>query len=320
MVGLLRGYGRVDLGATEVSLGEAHRAAYIALALALALPAAFGYAISLKDAPLLAGLVMLLLGVPHGGFDIALAHRRWQIGAPRALAGFLALYVGLAAAVVVLWFALPQLALPAFILMSAYHFSGDWSEDLPGLPRIVLGLGMISAPALLHRDAVSAIFAWLVPAETAGMTAQWMAAASVPLLQAGALILLVMAWTRPAAAVEIAATLLLAVFASPLVFFVVYWCLLHSPRHLLAVRSELRPRNWAAFVRLSWPYAPLAILGVLLGALLLPQLQLGQAVLAALFIGLAGLTVPHMALVDLCRPIHAIAQGNGSRVIDKMPE
>jgi Brp/Blh family beta-carotene 15,15'-monooxygenase len=281
---------------------QVHRAVYIALALALSVAAALGAGLSLLDAPLLAGTAMLLLGVPHGAFDVALAHRRWKIADPRALTGFLTLYVGLAAGVVALWFALPQLALPAFILMSGCHFSGDWAEGLPPLPRVILGLAMICAPAVLHREAVTEIFAWLAPAEVAATTAQAMAVAAIPLLQAAVLIVLVSAWTRAGLALEMASTLMLALFAAPLLFFLVYWCGLHSPRHMLEVRDELKPASLAAFARLSLPYAPLAIAGVLAGALLLPALALGEAVLAALFIALAALTVPHMLLVDLCRP------------------
>ena len=51
---------------------------FIALALTIALASLFGSKPSLMDFPLLAGAAMLLLGVPHGGFDVALAHRRWE--------------------------------------------------------------------------------------------------------------------------------------------------------------------------------------------------------------------------------------------------
>lgn len=285
-----------------------HRLGYTALALAIALPATFGAGVSLMDAPLLAGAAMLLLGVPHGAFDVALAHRRWSIGTPRALSAFLALYVGLAAAFAALWFALPQLALPVFIAMSGYHFAGDWKRDIPLLPRTIVGVAIIAAPALLHRDPVIQIFSWLVPVDVAVATAEAMAAACIPLLQAAALIVLVTAWTRPGAAMEMAVTLALAVFAAPLVFFVTYWCGLHSPRHMLSVRDELRPRSARAFLRLSSPYAPLTIVGVVAGALAWPHLDVGQAMLAAIFVALAALTVPHMLLVDLRRP-----RGAGSR-------
>lgn len=275
-----------------------HRFGFIGLALLIALPSAFGANLSLMDFPLVAGALMLLLGVPHGAFDVALAHRRWDIGTPRALTAFLALYVGLAAAFAAIWFLLPQLALPVFIVMSGVHFAGDWRNDMPLLPRIIVGLALITAPALLHREPVTEIFAWLVPAEVAITTAEVMAAASIPLLQAAALIVLVMAWLRPAAALEMAATLLLAVFAAPLVFFVVYWCGLHSVRHVLSVREELKPSSLAGLARLSLPYAPISMIGVILGALLWPHLEPGQAMLAVLFVALAALTVPHMMLVD----------------------
>lgn len=279
-----------------------HRFGFTVLALAIALPSAFGAQLSLMDFPLIAGAAMLLLGVPHGGFDVALAHRRWDIGTRSTLTAFLALYIGLAAGFAVLWFLLPQLALPVFIVMSGAHFAGDWRADIPVVPRMVVGLALITAPALLHRAPVEEIFVWLVPADVAVKSAEVMAAASIPLLQAAALIVLATAWSRPGAALEMAAVLLLAVFAAPLVFFVTYWCGLHSLRHVLAVQAELRPRSLPALARLSLPYAPIAIFGVVLGALLWPHLDLGQAVLAALFVSLAALTVPHMMLVDQLAP------------------
>jgi Brp/Blh family beta-carotene 15,15'-monooxygenase len=286
----------------HLTLSQWHRLVYTVLTLVIALPATFGAGFSLMDAPLLAGAAMLLLGVPHGAFDVALAHRRWPIETPRALTAFLALYVGLAVFFAGMWFALPQLALPVFIAMSGYHFAGDWKRDIPMLPRTIIGLAIITAPALLHRDPVIEIFTWLVPADVVVATAEGMAAVCIPLLQAAALIVLVTAWTRPAAAMEMAATLVLSVFAAPLVFFVTYWCGLHSTRHMLAVHDELKPRSAQAFFRLSSPYAPLTIVGVVGAALAWPHLALGQAMLAAIFVALAALTVPHMLLVDLRRP------------------
>jgi beta-carotene 15,15'-dioxygenase len=287
---------------SELSARQWHRFGFIALALTIAMASLFGSKPSLMDFPLLAGLAMLLLGVPHGGFDVSLAHRRWSIGTPRALSWFLALYIGLAAAFAALWFLLPQLALPVFIAMSGAHFAGDWRRDISLLPRTIIGLAIITAPALLHREPVVEIFTWLVPADVALSSAEVMAAASIPLLQAAALAALVTAWSRPTAALEMASVLLLAVFASPLVFFVTYWCGLHSLRHVFEVRDELRPRSLSALARLSWPYAPLAIIGVLAGALVWPHLEVGQAMLAVLFVSLAALTVPHMLLVDQFTP------------------
>jgi len=279
-----------------------HRIGFTVIALACALSAAAGSELSLMDWPLVAAAAMLFLGVPHGAFDVALAHRRWDIGSPRPLAAFLILYVGLAAFFAAVWFLLPQLALPVFIIMSGVHFAGDWRGELGLLPRTIVGLALITAPALLHRDPVMDIFAWLVPADVAMTTAESMAAAAIPLLQAAALIVLVTAWSRPGAALEMAAVLLLAVFAAPLVFFVTYWCGLHSLRHLFVVCEETKPQTAYAFMKLSLPYAPLTILGVVAGALLWPHLDLGQAALAVIFVSLAALTVPHMMLVDQYPP------------------
>ena len=100
------------------------------------------------------------------------------------------------------------------------------------------------------------------------------------------------------------AELLLLVAAAallpPLWYFVLYFCALHSPRHLLA-----------EFRRLSGPqrrYAALTLLVTTLAALLIAAAsgvhlqQFYESVNVMLyplvFIGLAALTVPHMCLLE----------------------
>jgi hypothetical protein len=85
------------------------------------------------------------------------------------------------------------------------------------------------------------------------------------------------------------------------VFFAIYFCALHSVRHLRSgFRAESRGRLTALIVVL---YTAVPILGAV--AVLLVSLSVGPIVavddrlLQVVFIGLAGLTVPHMILVGL---------------------
>ena len=108
--------------------------------------------------PWLAGLTTITLGVPHRGFDVALAKRRSQLDTPARLIPFVEVYMAIAAFIASLWFVLPSLALPLFLAMAAYHFSGDWGDELHQLPRLAIGATLICAPAILRRDQVIQIF------------------------------------------------------------------------------------------------------------------------------------------------------------------
>jgi len=273
-----------------------HRLAFIAIALGIVMASAAGLSVDLGAWPLLAGLLILTLGVPHGAFDMAIAKRGFHLDRPSDMAMTLGLYVGSAAAVLLLWLIAPQLALPAFLVYSAVHFADDWADELERLPRIVLGVALLTLTALAHPDKVAAIFAWLAPADVASATVTAMRIIGLFAAQAAVVILAVLALRSLAAAAEFGLLAALAILTPPVTFFIVYFCLLHSVRHTIAVHERLQPASPAAFARAAMPYAPLAIFGTVAGALALSTLDPGPALLSGVFIALAALSVPHMLL------------------------
>jgi Brp/Blh family beta-carotene 15,15'-monooxygenase len=99
---------------------------------------------------------------------------------------------------------------------------------------------------------------------------------------------------------ECTAALALGLALPPLWFFTIYFCGLHSPRHLIAhwpqVRAQ-RPR-WTAILVLSGYTAGTVVVAVAASVLIESAPLNGTAPLVRLlFIGLAALTVPHMALL-----------------------
>lgn len=276
-----------------------HSAAFVALVISVLLAQFIGISLNPLDWPVLAGLVVLFLGVPHGGFDVALAKRRWQLSSSIRLGVFLGTYVAIGAVIAALWFALPSLALPLFLAMAAYHFGGDWEDALDHLPRVIVGAALICAPAILNRGEVVNIFSWITPSSIAETTAQLMALAGVPLLQAALVISLIIAVEKPLVALEITAILLLGLLTPALCFFLVYFCGFHSVRHVFGVANELQPSSAADLVSRSIPYAPIAVAGVLALTGALTILAIPVEFLGVVFVILAALTAPHMLLVDL---------------------
>lgn len=242
-----------------------------------------------------------VLGVPHGALDTIFAKQLYGI---RTLSGWLQfslLYLLLAALVVGLWLWQPGLFLLGFLAISAAHFSGDPLQGAPWPARLFYGGSVILLPTIGHAQEIGRLFGLLVGDATAAPLVPWLRWLAWPWLVGLAFASLWQTrhdfWT----ALEMAAAGILAIVAPPLVSFVVFFCGMHSARHIL------RTMNFSG--RSSWRYvagaALLPMAGVLAGSALawvfLSDTALDARVVQVVFVGLAALTVPHMVLVERVR-------------------
>lgn len=289
----------------------------------------FGAALAvalLGSPPMPAQLALLavgvaLLGVPHGALDHLIGRRllRPRLGGRWPVA-FFATYLGLAAAVVAVWWQFPVAALVGFLMISAVHFGlGDVRSELstPWLfPFEVAARGAlpILLPVFLHPAEVTALFAALTGDAAPSTAAVEGSSAAVAALLAPAL-----AWTvahhsrhrlaggghaHGAVLVEITALATVCWLAPPLLAFTIYFCGWHSARHTLETAEALMPGSLrAALANFALLAAPLSAVTVVMAAgawgllrVSTPSLQTAPALLQVVFIGLAALTVPHMAL------------------------
>ncbi len=239
-----------------------------------------------------------LLGLPHGALDLPMAQVLWPLTGSADRARFFAAYIGIAAAVAGLWWTAPGLALSAFLAYSALHFSGDWETDGPML-RAAGGLSVVGAPALFSFADVASIFFVLTDGSYAVPIARALAIAG---LIGGALALIVFLRERARrnrAVVELAGIWIGAAILPPLLYFVAYFCLLHSLRHMTETLDALPDRK-AALLGAAGIMAT-SLLGASLALALLlygDGFNIEASVLRIVFIGLAALTVPHMLLVE----------------------
>ena len=161
---------------------------------------------------------------------------------------------------------------------------------------------MVIGISMLHRAEVELIFVHLIGSE---MVLLWQ---FLYLAAFGLLIVLlayfVLAWWRPPLRIRFAELVGLGLtfyFLPPLVGFTLYFCGVHSLRHLRYTWAELRARSYAPstlvllalfFTLVSW------IAGILVFWQMPSVAIMDGAILRIIFIGLAALTVPHMLLVD----------------------
>ena len=249
------------------------------------------------------GALVLLLGVPHGALDVVVARQLFGVLGRSGWAVFSLAYVGLSALVVGLWWVAPTLFLCAFLGLSALHFGADPAAGVSRLSRCLYGGAVIVLPALWHGGELERLLGLVAGPSSAAFVVPVLRLLAVPWLCACVLACVYEARTSRLAALEMATLAAVSVTAPPLVAFTVYFCVMHSPRHILRTLARLQgseARN--ALAMALWPMVAVGAAAALVG-LLASGVPMETRVLQIVFVGLAALTLPHMALLERARQV-----------------
>jgi len=261
--------------------------------------------VGLSPDNLLALLAVLVIGLPHGAFDGAIAAHLGFMKRPYFLTRFLLLYILMVLSVIFLWLAFPAGSLILFILISTLHFGfGDaraksgwfrWVQVLAHGAVVVVGISQF------HKLEVEKIFNYLTGYDT---TVVWISIDAISIVLV--FVFVIYGWQAfldkrwRLGFIELNLLLLVFACSPPLIGFAIYFCCIHSMRHFLvlwrSLHSALRRNDLyfqaVMFTVLSW------IIGGVSYWWCIDQMSGETALLRVVFIGLAALTVPHMILVD----------------------
>ncbi|MEE7451456.1 hypothetical protein MRF4_28845 [Methylobacterium radiotolerans] len=255
-----------------------------------------------RDASWLVALTaVIVLGVPHGALDGAVAAPLLRPRYGRAWFGVFAVpYLGLSALVLLAWQIVPLATLAAFLAVSVLHFGRE--DAGPGRPieALVRGGLPIALPALLRPEETAGIFSVVARVPLSQLPAWWSAAAWFWL----ALTAVWLLTHRPRLAVLAEMIVLAAAFLAlpPLTAFTLYFVGLHAPRHMRAlVRDPLKAPGIDTMRRAVRASLPIFALTLLLGAGLWPLYASGSSDVSAHLLTvtlqmLSALTVPHIVL------------------------
>jgi len=251
----------------------------------------------------LAGIV--LIGLPHGALDGAVAMHLGLVDKFSTMARFVVIYVGLAGLVVGAWIIAPTLCLIVFLTISMLHFGAGDARHGEGALRFAEtlahgGLAIVGI-SQFHRSEADEIFYYLINQDTAMV---WLA---INMLTVAVIVAIIACVSQAAKDVKWSATtlelLILGIvyaLVPPLLGFAIYFCLVHSARHFRRILSTIKAtvdfskiKNQAIlFTTISWIAAGIAFW------MFADFADPGPTVLRITFIGLAALTVPHMLLID----------------------
>ena len=245
--------------------------------------------------------LIVLLGIPHGALDTIFARKLYGIKTLGGWLRFALIYLLLGASVVGFFMLAPSGFLIGFLLISMLHFSGDPAAGTPWFARALYGGAIIVLPTLLYAGEITRLFALLVGIDAATLVTPFLRLLAWPWLISFVLAAIQRLPKDWLTALEMGAVALLAVLAPPLISFTVFFCAMHSARHILRTIN----------------YSGNSSLGLILGAMSLPMLgvllasatawhflggmPMNGAIIQLVFVGLAALTVPHMALVERVR-------------------
>jgi Brp/Blh family beta-carotene 15,15'-monooxygenase len=245
--------------------------------------------------------IILLLGVPHGALDAVFIR---QLTGLRSAAGwslFAIAYLAAAASVVIVWWFSPGFFLAAFLLISALHFSGDPEGEAPAWLRTLYGGAVIFCPLTLHSAEVSELFSLLAGLPAAQGIVAVLQLAAWPWVAAIGIAAIASAKRDPARSIELVSMAALLCVAPPLIGFTVYFCFMHSARHVLRTRDYSTAGTLGHLLGIAaWPMV-FTVVGVGIAAWLSEGKSLDLRLTQLLFVGLAALTVPHMMVVERVR-------------------
>jgi len=191
----------------------------------------------------LAGIV--LIGLPHGALDGAVAMHLGLVDKFSTMARFVVIYVGLAGLVVGAWIIAPSLSLIVFLTISMLHFGAGDARHGEGILRFAEtlahgGLAIVGI-SQFHRSEADEIFYYLIDQDTAIV---WLA---INVLTVAVIVAIIACVSQAAKDVKWSTTtlelLILGIvyaLVPPLLGFAIYFCLVHSARHFRRILSTVK--------------------------------------------------------------------------------
>ncbi len=258
----------------------------------------------LDPASFIALVMVVLIGLPHGAFDGAVAR---YLGFAHNVVGavrFICLYILTAAIVIIIWIIFPGMALAGFLLISAVHFG--WGDaNAQSRPVFIMQIAahgglIVFGIGAMHLPSVTPLFSVL--ADGMIQPALVLIKAMWTIMPGLAILYFILAIIHAEIRIRFAELIIISAMIfilPPLVGFAVYFCMIHTIRHLRHIWQRLhslaQPRQIilqaCLFTLASWSMGAIAFLGLDSGNIEADLLQV-------IFIGIAALTMPHMILVD----------------------
>ena len=266
--------------------------------------------------PLMCFFLILIIGVSHGAYDHIKGRCLLKIYNINNIFIFYLSYILVGLIVIFTWFVTPSISLLFFLIFASFHFGKEDSQFILknrsiaySIFYVFKGLLVVTAPLYFNFVETINIFKLLlIENENFYRYLDWIESKNIliTLISLSFLINILLTIvnfkiSNLTLLLDFASILILNYFLSPLIAFTIYFCFLHSIRHIIAIANEVNNRNFydglKEFIKKA---SALAIVTVILFILALiityNYFEINDAILKIIFIGLASLTFPHILL------------------------
>ncbi len=243
-------------------------------------------------------IFIVIFGMPHGSLDTLFAKELFNLGQLKKWPKFILNYSMIAIVVFAFWLLAPTLFLLLFLLISIIHFADDLIAGTPKWSRILYGGIIIFLPALLHPIELTRLYAYLVDIEHAKIIVRASHYIAYPWLAGLLLAMYQLSRSNIVSSLEIAGVSMLAIFTAPLLAFAIYFCAMHSCRHLIRSIDFLKISAKKTILTASIIPTLIVFVVMCIVWINMTPFSIDSGLIKVLFVTLAALTVPHMLLLE----------------------
>lgn len=244
--------------------------------------------------------LLFFLGVPHGALDPIFAQKLMGLSRWQSWLKFVLVYLILVGMTVIGWWQFPLFFMTVFLVLSIIHFSKDLAHTTPTVSRLLYGGAVIVLPTALHETVMRELFTRIIGAPDSLKIVYFLHLMVWPWMILISLAICFELINKRLSALEITAMVLLSLLAEPLIAFTLYFCAMHSLRHLLRSQRYCGASVGKLMLVALGPMAGVAVMA-LAGWVYLPQVPGDARLLQIVFVLLAALTLPHMLLIHRVR-------------------
>ena len=226
---------------------------------------------------------------------------------------FYLIYILISGLVILLWNIYPSSTLLLFLFVASYHFGREDTSflykehsNIDQALYLIKGSLIIFAPLFFHFDETLKIFETLMLSNNFIIFLQdehWLINVSLFLSILGYFYFIFRNKLQDfeILLLDMLSIIILNFVFSPLIAFTLYFCFLHSIRHIISISHELNKNDFLkgvkVFIRKALPLTIITAILYLFAALFLSKFfSLNDVIIKVIFIGLASLTFPHILL------------------------
>ncbi len=257
--------------------------------------------------------LILSIGISHGALDNYKANKLLSIYKIKNKSIFFIIYILISATIILIWNLYSSYTLIAFLIVASYHFGREDTSflyqehsNIDQALYLIKGSLIIFAPLFFHFDETLKIFETLMLSNNFIIFLQdehWLINVSLFLSILGYFYFIFRNKLQDfeILLLDMLSIIILNFVFSPLIAFTLYFCFLHSVRHIISISHELNKNDFLkgvkVFIRKALPLTIITAILYLFAALFLSKFfSLNDVIIKVIFIGLASLTFPHILL------------------------